>query len=340
MAVWQDKFINVNQYARSGKKIKSVRKIVMHWTANPGATAENHYRYFGNLKGTYASAHFFVDKDEAICIIPLNEMAYHANDVQQRDAKGNAWRGVKELLPNANQYSIGVEMCVEKDGTLHRNMLDKAKLVVAELCKRYDLNPLEDIVRHYDVTHKNCPAHWVKDPLQFEAFKKEVNSILHPVVDKPVAEQVYRVRKEWKDVASQIGAFKDLASAKDMADKNKGFEVYDKDGKVAYTPKVEASKTPVKEPVKPVTPKPTPKPPVKPKAVLPKGVFKQGDKGNDVKKIQDALNELNFKCGTADGVWGSKTTDALKRFQSMYCSPADGVYGAKTKAKMEELLNK
>lgn len=266
MAVWQDKFIDVNKYARSGKKLKGVKKIVMHWTANKGGTANNHFRYFNNLKGTYASAHFFVDKEEAICIIPLDEMAYHANDNQKYNADGSAWRGVEELLPNANELSIGIEMCVEEDGSLHPEMLKKATLVALELCKRFKLDPLKDIVRHHDVTHKNCPAHWVKDPMQFDKFKKDVDKLLHP---------------------------------------------------------------------------PKPKPPVaKPKVVLPKGVFKRGHKGNEVKQIQEALNKLGFKCGVADGKFGAKTEEALKKFQIKYKLIADGVYGAKTKVKIEELLNK
>ena len=48
---------------------------------------------------------------------------------------------------------------------------------------------------------------------------------------------IYRVRKTWADTASQIGAFEDIESAKDLADKNSGFEVYDASGKVVYTAK-------------------------------------------------------------------------------------------------------
>ncbi|PGO60732.1 N-acetylmuramoyl-L-alanine amidase [Priestia megaterium] len=175
MAIWQNKFIDVNKYARSGKKIQAVRKIVIHWTANNGASAENHYRYFSNLRDRYASAHFFVDKSEAICIIPLSEVAYHANDVQQRDSKGNPYRGVAELKPDANYLSLGIEMCVEKDGTFHADTIKRAEAVAVELCKRYKLNPSKDIVRHYDVTKKSCPTPWIKNTAPFTAFKQNVS---------------------------------------------------------------------------------------------------------------------------------------------------------------------
>ncbi|HEB7549577.1 TPA: peptidoglycan-binding protein, partial [Campylobacter coli] len=39
-----------------------------------------------------------------------------------------------------------------------------------------------------------------------------------------------------------------------------------------------------------------------------------------------------------DGVYGPKTANAVKRFQSVSGLTADGIYGPKTKAKMEEKL--
>lgn len=51
-----------------------------------------------------------------------------------------------------------------------------------------------------------------------------------------VTKNMYRVRKSWADQKSQIGAFSTLKYAKDMADKNKGYYVFDKDGKKVYTP--------------------------------------------------------------------------------------------------------
>lgn len=38
-------------------------------------------------------------------------------------------------------------------------------------------------------------------------------------------------------------------------------------------------------------------------------------KGEDVQKVQERLNVLSFNCGTADGVFGSKTEIAVKNFQ-------------------------
>ena len=46
--------------------------------------------------------------------------------------------------------------------------------------------------------------------------------------------KIYRVRKTWKDAASQKGAFAVLANAKTCADKNPGYVVFDWNGKAVY----------------------------------------------------------------------------------------------------------
>lgn len=44
----------------------------------------------------------------------------------------------------------------------------------------------------------------------------------------------YRVRKSWEDTKSQLGAYRVLANAKKCADKNRGYTVYDPNGKAVY----------------------------------------------------------------------------------------------------------
>jgi N-acetylmuramoyl-L-alanine amidase len=183
MTKWRNDFVVKNKYTRPGTLLNGVKKIVLHWTANPGASAENHQRYFNGSaienKRT-ASAHIFVDSKEAVCIVPLNEVAYHANDNAQV-LLGKPYRGVDELKPNANKLSIGVEMCVEDDETISPATVQRTVEVIAELCKIYSLTE-KDIVRHYDVTHKNCPSPFVRNSSLFDDFKKGVGDILHPPV--------------------------------------------------------------------------------------------------------------------------------------------------------------
>lgn len=218
MSKWRNDFIKKNQYTRPGLLLNGVKKIVLHWTANPGAGAVNHVTYFGvtlpaqskikeqlGKKATYASAHIFVDSKEAVCIIPLNEVAYHANDHYETNENGEVFRGVKELNPNANKLSVGVEMCLEKDGTISSTTIQRTVEVIAELCKMYKLSE-KDIVRHYDVTHKNCPAPFVKDEKLFVDFKKKVRELLNPSTTYPG--KLVKVGSKGKEVESIQKALK------------------------------------------------------------------------------------------------------------------------------------
>lgn len=191
MSKWINDFIKINQYSRPGTKLKAKRKGILHFTANHGATAKNHVTYFGKSmierneslpknERRYASAHIFVDKQEARCIIPLDEVAYAAND--------GSYRGIPELKPNANYLSISVEMCQEKDGTFHPDTIKGTEDVFVELSKTFNWDPLKDIVRHYDVTHKNCPAPWVSNPNEFTKFKERVKVKMLPPVDVKIVE--------------------------------------------------------------------------------------------------------------------------------------------------------
>lgn len=67
-------------------------------------------------------------------------------------------------------------------------------------------------------------------------------------------------------------------------------------------------------------------------------------KGAAVKQIQKALAALYFypdkwaKNNGIDSVYGPKTANAVKRFQSVNGLTADGIYGPKTKSKLKSKL--
>jgi len=72
---------------------------------------------------------------------------------------------------------------------------------------------------------------------------------------------------------------------------------------------------------------------------LPSGVLRKGDRGDKVKQLQRALDTVHFRPGTIDGIYGSKTEDAVKRFQSVYIPyQVDGIYGPKTAEKLKAVL--
>ncbi|MFP3665462.1 N-acetylmuramoyl-L-alanine amidase [Priestia sp. SIMBA_032] len=72
---------------------------------------------------------------------------------------------------------------------------------------------------------------------------------------------------------------------------------------------------------------------------LPNGILKQGDSGEAVKQLQRALNAVNFKAGSVDGIYGVQTKDAVRRFQLVYLPyDVDGIYGPQAKNKLAAVL--
>ena len=55
-----------------------------------------------------------------------------------------------------------------------------------------------------------------------------------PIPKPQPAKGLYRVRKAWENIKSQIGAYSIFDNAKKAADQNKGYKVFDEKGKVIY----------------------------------------------------------------------------------------------------------
>ena len=49
-----------------------------------------------------------------------------------------------------------------------------------------------------------------------------------------------------------------------------------------------------------------------------------------VKKVQKVLKSCGYNCGTADGVMGTKTVKALKKYQKANGLTVDGIIGSST----------
>ena len=91
---------------------------------------------------------------------------------------------------------------------------------------------------HRDYANKSCPGDYLYN--LHGQIAKEVNAQLVLGTSSTATtpkKTLYRVRKTWKDVKSQKGAFYDLSNAKKCADKNKGYSVFDESGKAVYTSK-------------------------------------------------------------------------------------------------------
>lgn len=146
--------IITNITARKGIELKEINNIVVHYTGNPGSTAQNNRDYFNKFTTTVCS-HFVVGLDgEIIQCLPIDE----------RSAASN----------HRNKDTISIEVC-HPDTTGKFNDETYASLVklTAWLCDNSDLDK-NDIIRHYDVTGKNCPLYFVENEEAFKTFKTDV----------------------------------------------------------------------------------------------------------------------------------------------------------------------
>ncbi len=168
MDIKQD-FLTINKYSRPGTKLSGVRKIAVHYVGNPGTSAQANRNYFEGLKAgsrnsagqlVYAGAHYIIGLEgEIIQCIPESEISYATNQ--------------------ANPYSISIECChPAADGKFTAATEQALAQLCADLCLRYRLDPVGDVIRHYDVTGKCCPKYYVDHPEAFAALKQRVKGIV------------------------------------------------------------------------------------------------------------------------------------------------------------------
>lgn len=145
-----------------GLRAGPVKYIVIHYTAGNGDTDENNAAYFARADTGKTSAHWFVDDDSATLSVPEDRVAYHCGAAVYYHSECR------------NSNSIGVELCsILRNGSycFTDATLDNARELVRELMARYQV-PIENVVRHYDVTHKICPAPFCgKGQQAWEEFK-------------------------------------------------------------------------------------------------------------------------------------------------------------------------
>ena len=76
--------LDVNPYSRPGTQSSGITGIVIHYTANPGSSAQDNRDYFNGLQDsheTQVSSNFVVGLDgEIIQCVPTWEVAYASND--------------------------------------------------------------------------------------------------------------------------------------------------------------------------------------------------------------------------------------------------------------------
>lgn len=215
---------------RKGREFP-VHWIVLHFTANNGDTAQNNADFFARESGLRASAHYFVDPNGVVQSVKDGDTAWHCG----RERGGSYYNDCR----NAN--SIGIEMCsVIKNGVymIPDETVKNAAALVRTLMKKYHV-PLSRVCRHYDVTHKDCPEPWVRNPKQWENFKKmltekEVEDMTEQQT-RAIAKQEIANAEKAKKVYDTVDAVPAWGKATVQKLVNKGFLQGDDQGKLALT---------------------------------------------------------------------------------------------------------
>lgn len=148
-------------FRAASRRPSDICYLVIHFTANDGDSAKNNADYFAR-EAPGASAHFFVDEREIWQSVQEKDIAWHCGT-----------RGMYFHPYCRNGNSLGVELCSRKRGEKYYftpETVKNAQQFVRSLMKRYGI-PTENVVRHYDVTHKNCPAPFVEDAGAWQRFK-------------------------------------------------------------------------------------------------------------------------------------------------------------------------
>lgn len=289
--------------------VNAKRYIVIHETANTskGANADAHGRLQANGNSRQASWHYSVDDKEAVKSFSDNAQCWHA---------GNA---------KFNKESIGIEICVNSDGD-YKKAVDNTISLTKKLMDKHGISA-DNVVQHNAASGKDCPRYlragnkgvtWTQFKNRLAGKAGGGNSEASYTPPKAGGKSI-------SQMASEVIAGKH-GSGHSARKKSLGIS--------------DAEYAKVRAEVNKRLGKKTKPKPAKKRYPLPSGVLRAGSRGNNVKQLQQALNAANFKVGKADGIFGAKTEDAVRRFQSVHDAyNVDGVYGPRTKTRLDKVVN-
>ncbi|RJS56759.1 N-acetylmuramoyl-L-alanine amidase [Bacillus subtilis] len=223
----------------------------------------------------------------------------------------NAWHTGDGTNGTGNRKSIGVEICYSKSGGARYKAAEKLAIkFVAQLLKERGWG-IDRVRKHQDWNGKYCP-HRILSERRWDEVKAAIEKELKGLGGKTSTSKTSTAKKKTTSSNSKKTT---SSNSKKTTSSNSKKTTSSNSKKTSYT--------------------------------LPSGIYKVTSpmrKGDDVRQIQKALAALYFypdkgaKNNGIDGVYGPKTSNAVKRFQLMHGLSADGIYGPDTKAKLEELL--
>lgn len=176
----------ITKYNKTVMNNKKNKYIVIHYTANDGDTAKNNADYFYD-ENREASAHYFIDENEIWQVVEDKDSAWHIGTL------GNYYH---EECRNSN--SIGIEMCSNIENGkyyIKSSIVENTLNLTKKLMKQYNI-PIENVLRHYDITRKICPAPFVNDNKLWKDLKKRLQEEIREMERFNTIEEIPEYAKE------------------------------------------------------------------------------------------------------------------------------------------------
>ena len=170
------KYANKSNYGAK-RSTSNIKYIVIHYTANDGDTDEGNANYFAS-RIIKASAHYFVDDDSVTQSVPDNYVAWSVGGSKYNNCKTTG--GGKYYTKCTNSNSISIELCdTKKDCKIYptKKTIENAIELTRKLMKKYNI-PSTNVIRHFDVTGKTCPAYWCGTSEKNQLWKTEFHNKL------------------------------------------------------------------------------------------------------------------------------------------------------------------
>lgn len=244
-------------YSKGRKLDNGVKGLMLH---SVGCSQPKAIVFINNWnRADFGSAcvHGFIDANDGTIYqtLPWNWRGWHCAS-GTKGSGNNTHIGVEMCEPDCIKYTSGSSFtCSDKAKAqaMVKRTYESAVQLFAYLCKKYGLDPLADgvVISHREghargiASNHGDPEHlWNGLGMGYtmDTFRKAVKAAMggtvaaDPAPTAPAAQEkkYYRVRKTWADAASQKGAFEKLENAKACADQNKGYIVFDWNGKQVY----------------------------------------------------------------------------------------------------------
>lgn len=171
------------------------KNLVVHYTGNSTDTAYANTNYFKSINRN-ASAHYFVDDNNIYQCVEDKDVSWHCGDALKKGSGGSFYGKC------TNYNSIGIEMCCTNSDVSEKTVSNTIELV-KYLMNKYGI-PASNVIRHYDVTNKICPAPMVNNPNRWSDFKTRLGGSYNPTPSTPagitgdITYQSYdNVKRQW-----------------------------------------------------------------------------------------------------------------------------------------------